>query len=77
MSTPPSPRPTIPAGDIARRFKLPGWLRWVLDLLRGTRIAAGPVDIQLDQKPGAAPPGQSPLDSTPHPPGPPIGGPHR
>lgn len=49
-------RPTIPAGDIARRFKLPGWLRWVLDLLRGTKIHAGPVDIQLDQDQGATPP---------------------
>ncbi len=49
MSTNPTPRPTIPAGDIARGFKLPGWLRFVLDLFRGTKIKAGPVDIQLDQ----------------------------
>ena len=71
----PSPRPTIPAGDIARKLKLPGWLRWVLDLFRGAKITAGPVDIQLDEKPGAYPAGHSPLDSTPHQPGPPpVGG---
>jgi hypothetical protein len=49
-------KPTIPVGDIARGLKLPGWLRWVLDLFRGTKIHAGPVDIQLDQAPGATPP---------------------
>lgn len=66
-------RPTIPAGDIARQFKLPSWLRWVLDLLRGTKIHAGPVDIQLDQEHGATPP-KTGLDATPHAPGPPTSG---
>jgi hypothetical protein len=41
---------------MARRLKLPGWLRWVLDLVRGTRIKAGPVDILLDKHDGATPP---------------------
>lgn len=49
-------RPTIPAGDIARKLKLPGWLRFVLDLFRGTRIQAGPVDVLLDESRGATPP---------------------
>lgn len=47
-------RPTIPAGDIARKFKLPRWLRWLLDLFRGVKFHAGPVDIQLAKKPGAS-----------------------
>jgi len=49
-------RPTIPAGDIVRGLRLPGWLRWVMNLVRGVRIKAGPVDILLDQRDGATPP---------------------
>jgi hypothetical protein len=49
-------RPTIPAGDIARKFGIPSWLRWLLDLVKGTRIQAGPVDILLDRRDGATPP---------------------
>lgn len=49
-------RPTLPVGDAVRRMKLPGWLRWVMNLVKGTRIQAGPVDILLDQHGGATPP---------------------
>lgn len=57
-------RPTIPAGDIARRFNLPKWLRFILDLFRGTKIQAGPVDIQLNEGQGL-PPARTGLDQ-PH-----------
>lgn len=49
-------RPTIPAGAIVRSLRLPGWLRWVLNLVRGVRVQAGPVDLLLDQHDGATPP---------------------
>ena len=49
-------RPTIPAGDIVRSLKLPGWLRWVMNLVKGVRVQAGPVDILLDKDQGATPP---------------------
>lgn len=49
-------RPQIPAGDIVRSFNLPGWLRWLMNLVRGVKVQAGPVDILLDQKDGATPP---------------------
>jgi hypothetical protein len=46
-------RPTIPAGDVLRSSKgLPGWLRTILNIVKGWTIRAGPVDIQLDQKSG-------------------------
>lgn len=61
-------RPTIPVGDVIRSFNVPGWLRWLLNLFKGTRIPAGPVDILLT-KGGATPPGTG-LDQ-PHRPGPP------
>lgn len=66
----PDDHPVIPAGDIARKFNLPRWLRWILDLFRGTRISAGPVDIQLEQGQGPTPP-QTGLDAKPHFPTPP------
>jgi hypothetical protein len=49
-------RPTIPAGDVIRSLKLPPWLRWILNLVKGVKIQAGGVDILLDQKGGAMPP---------------------
>ncbi len=65
-------KPVISAGDIARKLRLPGWLRWILDLLRGTKIHAGPVDVQLDERPGTTtPPGLE----MPHRPDPPQVGP--
>ena len=69
------PRPEIPAGDIVRSLKLPGWLRWIMNLVRGVRVQAGPVDILLDKEPGATPP-RTGLDQ-PHriePPKPGVGG---
>jgi len=36
-----APRPTIPVGDMLQNVKLPGWLRWVLNLVRGVKITAG------------------------------------
>ena len=49
-------RPTIPAGDIVRGLKIPGWLRAILNFVKGVRVHAGPVDILLDQRDGATPP---------------------
>ncbi len=38
---------------------------WLRALLRGVVVRWRGVEVQLDQKPGAYPAGQSPLDSTP------------
>lgn len=51
-----SDKPVIPVGDVVRQFNIPGWLRWLLNLVKGAKIHAGPVDIQLDQGQGATPP---------------------
>lgn len=48
--------PELPVGDIVRSLRLPGWLRWVLNLVKGVRVQAGPVDILLDKEQGATPP---------------------
>jgi len=48
--------PELPVGDIVRKLRLPGWLRWVMNMVRGVRVHAGGVDILLDQKGGATPP---------------------
>lgn len=55
-------RPTIPAGDIVRSLKLPGWLRWIMNLVKGVRVQAGPVDILLDKDHGGATPPRTGLD---------------
>lgn len=65
-----SSRPSIPVGDALRKLRLPGWLRWLLNMVKGTKIQAGPVDIQLDQNQG---PSTGP-SGMPHKPGPPLGG---
>lgn len=69
-------RPTVPLGDAVRKLSLPGWLRTILNFLKGTRIQAGPVDILLDKEHGAMPP-RTGLDQpgTFNPPR--IGGPRR
>lgn len=43
--------PEIPVGDMVRKLKLPGWLRWVMNLVKGMRIKKGNVEIVLDEKP--------------------------
>ena len=62
----PETRPTVPVGDVIRSLKLPPWLRWVMNLVRGVRIQAGPVDILLDED--GRPISRGPLDQ-PHRPG--------
>ncbi len=58
-------KPTIPIGDIVEHSRLPSWIRWFLGLFRGTKIGAGPVDIQLQQGQGIPPARTGPLDG-PH-----------
>lgn len=48
--------PEIPVGDVVRSFKLPGWLRWVMNLVKGVRITRGGTTIVLSEKDGATPP---------------------
>lgn len=48
--------PQIPVGDVLRSMKLPGWLRAILTLVKGTTFKVGGADILLDQAPGATPP---------------------
>ena len=43
--------PEIPVGDIVRSFKLPSWLRWVMNLVKGVRITKGGTTIVLNEKP--------------------------
>jgi hypothetical protein len=61
----------VPAGDILRRLRLPSWLRWLLELVRGTRIQAGPVDVLLDERPT---PPRTGLDVPHQPKAPKVGG---
>lgn len=42
-------KPVIPVGDAIQRSRLPGWLKWLVGLFRGTKIHAGPVDILLNR----------------------------
>lgn len=51
--------PEIPVGDVLRKIdKLPSWLKWILNLVRGVRITKGGTTIVLDEKhgSGATPP---------------------
>ena len=48
--------PEIPVGDVVRSFKLPGWLRWVMNAVKGLRITRGGTTIVLSQRDGATPP---------------------
>jgi len=65
----------IPLGDILRSFVKTGWLRKILDAVKGTKITTpGGTDILLDND-HVYPSGQSPFDRTPHKPEPPpVGG---
>lgn len=54
--------PEIPVGDVVRSFKLPGWLRWVMNLVKGVRITRGGTTIVLSEKDGAMPPPRTGLD---------------
>ena len=68
--------PVIPVGDILRGLKLPGWLRALLALVKGTKVKVGGAEILLDQAPGATLP-KTGLDQ-PHRIEPPqFGGPRR
>jgi len=49
--------PEIPVGDVIRSFKLPGWLRWLMNLVKGTKVTTGGVTVVLSETPGATPPG--------------------
>ena len=67
----------IPVGDILRSLKLPGWLRSILNLIKGQKVRVGGTDILLGQKPGGATTPHSGLDQ-PHKIEPPkFGGPRR
>lgn len=48
--------PDIPVGDVVRSFKLPGWLRAVMNALKGIRITRGGTTIVLSERDGATPP---------------------
>jgi hypothetical protein len=48
--------PEIPVGDVVRSFKLPGWLRWIMNLVKGVRITKGGTTIVLSEEQGATPP---------------------
>jgi hypothetical protein len=48
--------PEIPVGDVVRSFKLPGWLRWVMNAVKGLRITRGGTTIVLNEGHGATPP---------------------
>lgn len=64
----------IPLGDFLRKVVNPkSWLGVILSLTKGIGIKVGDNTILLNQKDGVGNtlPGQTPLDSTPHRPGPP------
>lgn len=68
--------PEIPVGDVVRSFKLPSWLRWLMNLVKGVKIRKGDTTIVLSEEPGATPP-RTGLDQ-PHRIEPPqVGGPRR
>lgn len=46
----------IPVGDVVRSFKLPGWLRWIMNAVKGLRITRGGTTIVLNEEHGATPP---------------------
>jgi hypothetical protein len=48
--------PEIPVGDVVRSLKLPGWLRWVMNAVKGLRITRGGTTIVLNEGHGATPP---------------------
>lgn len=48
--------PEIPVGDVLRSVVKRGWLRKILDLLKGVRITRGGTTIVLSEKDGATPP---------------------
>ena len=48
--------PEIPVGDVVRSFKLPGWLRWFMNAVKGLRITRGGTTIVLNEGHGAPPP---------------------
>ena len=49
--------PEIPVGDVLRKIdKLPGWLKWILNLTKGIRITKGGTTIVLSERDGATPP---------------------
>lgn len=48
--------PEIPLGDVVRSQKLPSWLRWIMNLVKGVRITRGGTTIVLSEKDGATPP---------------------
>jgi hypothetical protein len=59
--------PEVPVGDILRSVVKKGWLRKILDLLKGVKITKGGTTIVLDERPTVG--GRSSLDQ-PHKPGP-------
>lgn len=48
--------PEIPVGDVLRSVVKRGWLRKILDLLKGVRITRGGTTIVLSEREGATPP---------------------
>jgi len=48
--------PKIPVGDIIRSFKLPLWLRSIMNLVKGIQITRGGTTIVLSERDGATPP---------------------
>lgn len=48
--------PEIPVGDVLRAVVKRGWLRKILDMLKGIRITRGGTTIVLSEKDGATPP---------------------
>ena len=57
----------IPVGDILRSFVKGGFLRKILDALKGTKITTpGGTDILLDKGETVYPSKGSPFDSVPH-----------
>lgn len=62
----------IPLGDFLRKIVKPtSWLGKILGITKGHTVSVGGHDIGLSQGHGAAKPGESRFDSTPHQPGPP------
>ena len=48
--------PEIPVGDVLRSVVKGGWLRKLLDLIKGLRITRGGTTIVLNEGHGATPP---------------------
>ncbi len=48
--------PDIPVGDVVRRFRLPRWLRWIMDRVKGLRIPVGGNVIVLSDRGGPTQP---------------------